>query len=216
MTDSENNVLWNEYFYPDTDILINNLDIRDFDKLKEAEATYSFNRLLELNEKPMDMGFGKEQLKALHKYIFGDVYPFAGEYRKVNMMKKIGSFVFIKSDNTIDEYLDELFSSIENELSHCYSMHQFSEVLARLYTQLIYCHPFREGNGRTIREFVREYSIAKSREIGLQEVELDWRLIDRRELDQYLEVAHMYPAMIGLLFGKALVPVKNDNINRLK
>ena len=51
-----------------------------------------------------------------------------------------------------------------NKLSmQCKSKHDLADLLSKLYTQLIYCHPFREGNGRSIREFVREYSIIKSK-----------------------------------------------------
>ena len=91
----------------------------------------------------------------------------------------------------------------------------FYEILGKLYTMLIYIHPFREGNGRTVREFTREFSIAKSKELGLGNLELDWRLVDRDELDKYVDIAHMYPAMIGFILGKALVPVEDVN-NRLK
>ena len=42
MTEAENDRLWNEYFYPDTDVLINNFNERDPEKLKEKEASYSF------------------------------------------------------------------------------------------------------------------------------------------------------------------------------
>ena len=114
MTDMENEILWKEYFYPDSDVLINKLNITDFEKLKEAEASYSFDRLLELQKNPLNLGFGKDHLKKLHKYIFGDVYPFAGEYRKVNLAKSRGSFVFIRNDDTLDIFLDELFESIED------------------------------------------------------------------------------------------------------
>ena len=89
-------------------------------------------------------------------------------------------------------------------------MYQFADILAKLYTSLIYCHPFREGNGRCIREFIREFSIVKSKEVGLEEVELDWELIDKEELNKYIEVAHLFPGSTTILFNKALVPVNNN------
>ena len=73
MTETENNKLWNEYFYPNTDALINNFDERNADKLKKLEATYSFERLLELREHPLELGCSKEHLNAIHKYVFGDI-----------------------------------------------------------------------------------------------------------------------------------------------
>ena len=207
MTDQENEIKWREYFYPGTNVLINNYGIKDSEKLKEAEATCSFDRLVELQEKPLDMGCGKNHLTALHRYIFEDVYPFAGKYRTVNMTKVKGGFLFFNKESDIDKYLDELFDDVERRLKTCNSQFAFSEILSTLYTQLIYCHPFREGNGRTIREFVREFSIEKSKNMDFGPVELDWRNIDKEELDEYVEVAHIFPGSTSILFNNALVPV---------
>ena len=204
MTDAENSILWEEYFYPDTRVLINNYDIRDYEELKRVEATESFERLVELNDKPLELGCGKKHLIELHRYIFGNIYPFAGKYRTVNITKARGGFLFFENQKDIDEYLDYLFDETNERLEHCYGTSDFSEILANLYTKLIYCHPFREGNGRTIREFLREFSIEKSKELGLGSLELDWRDIDKDELNEYIEVAHMFPSYTAMLFSKAL------------
>ena len=214
MTDIESDKSWKAYFYPGTDVLINKFNIKDNERLKEVEATVSFEKLLELNREPLNLNFDKNHLKSLHKYIFDDIYPFAGKYRNVNLRKERGSFLFIKEGFSIDEYLDYIFAETNKKLLNTHSKHDFSEVLAFLYTQLIYCHPFREGNGRTIREFIREFSIVKSRSVGLEEMELNWSLINKDELNQYLEVAHMFPGATGLLFNQALV--KTDNYNQKK
>jgi len=206
--------LWNSYFYPNTEVLINNFGIKDFQKLKEVEATISFEKLMELNQKPLDLGLDKKHLLKLHEFIFGDIYPFAGKYRKVNISKGIGTFLFIRDDTTIDKYLDNLFEQARINLERCYSKHDFAEILAYLYTNLIYCHPFREGNGRAVREFIREFSIKKSLKISEIPLELDWRLIDKDELNKHLEVAHLYPSQTALLFNKALVPLNLNSIDK--
>lgn len=200
--------LWEEYFYPSSDVLKNNFDCRNYDKLKELEATYSFDRLLELREKDVPTIFDKECLKNVHRYIFQDVYPFAGEYRKVNLMKARGSFLYMKDVSDIEKYLDEIFDEANNRLKNCHGKGEFADILAKIYSDLIYCHPFREGNGRSIREFVREFSISKSRELNLGDLELDWKAIDRSELNQYIEVSHIFPGATSLLFNKALKDIK--------
>lgn len=209
MTDSENDTLWNEYFYPGSNILINNFGVKNNEKLKELEVSNSFDRLLELRDKPLDMGYGKEQLMAIHKYIFEDVYPFAGKYRKVNMIKKRGTFLFMNKVDDIDHYLDELFEDTNKRMMFCHSKMEFCEILANVYTKLIYCHPFREGNGRAVREFVREFSLAKSEEVGLGKCELDWTKVNRNELNQFIEVSHMFPGATAILFMNALSPVES-------
>ena len=204
MTEKENDILWNEYFYPGTDVFRNYFGIKDKDKLKEMEASNSFDRLIELKDNPIDLGFGIEHLLGLHKYIFGDIYPFAGELRKVNMHKDNSYFVPVADGMGIEHYLEEVFSDVDKELINCTSIDQFADLLAKMYTDLIHCHPFREGNGRTIREFVREFSISKSKELGLGDYELDWKKIDKEKLDEYVDVAHLFPGATSIIFKKAL------------
>lgn len=203
---NESDELWLSYFYPNSDVLINNLGIHEQEKLKEAEATISFKKLVELKLNPLNMNFDKTHLLALHKYIFGDIYPFAGIYRKVNIRKERGSFLAVQNDADFEWQLDNLFNEVKKKLSSCYSKFDFAKVLAYVYTQLIYIHPFREGNGRTIREFVREFSIAKSKELGMEPMELNWLLINKEELNRYIDVSHVYPDATALLFEAALVP----------
>ena len=210
MTDSQKNELWQSYFYPNSEVLINKLNIHNEEDLKEAEMTISFEKLLNLNEKPLNLNGDKKHLLELHRYIFEDIYPFAGKYREVNMRKERGTFLFIDDNCSIDNYLDDIFKKASEQLSKCHSKFEFAQVLAYLYTNLIYCHPFREGNGRTIREFIREFSILKSKDLGMEEVELDWRLINKNDLNQFIEVAHMFPSATALLFNEALVKSKKN------
>ena len=85
MTREENDRNWNEYFIEGTNVLKNNLGITDKEELKEKEAEITFKKLIELHENPLDLGYGKEQFKAIHYYLFSDIYPFAGKYRTVYM-----------------------------------------------------------------------------------------------------------------------------------
>ncbi|MBR3162195.1 MAG: Fic family protein [Bacilli bacterium] len=206
MTKQENDILWNSYFYPGTNILKNNLNIKDKYKLKKAEATYTFKKLFELRNLPLDEDINKNRLNDIHKYLFKEIYPFAGEYRKVDMSKERGTFLEINSPEDIDTELNLLFEKTNEMINHCHSINEFCEVLSTLYTYLIFIHPYREGNGRTIREFLREYSLKKSEEIGLGKLELDWSKVIREELDKYLEIAHILPSYISPIFMNALTP----------
>ena len=210
MTDLENSKRWEQYFYPGTEVFINKFDCRDEEKLKEIESTITFEKLLKLNENESTITPDKNGLKELHKYVFGDIYPFAGKYRTVNMKKEIGTFLHIDDDNSIDNYLDYLFKEINISVNGCDNKAQFSEAIAKLYTRLIYCHPFREGNGRVVREFVREFTSIKSKESSIGEMNLDWSLIDRDELNSNLEVAHIFPGVLTPIFSQALVSNKKQ------
>ena len=173
---------WMKYYYPGTKVIFNNYGIKDYDMLKEVEATNSFNRLVELQKKPIDMNFDKNHLNEINKYLFEDVYPFAGKYRDINMPEEYGKFIEISDSQDIGKYLDELFEKLEKDLMMVTSKQEFAGLLSKIYIDLMKCHPFREGNARTIREFIREYSIAKSKEIGIGNFELDWSKIDKENL----------------------------------
>ena len=67
----------------------------------------------------------------------------------------------IESPKDIDDKLNELFKEIDDMIAKCHNKTEFSSILAKLYTSLNIIHPYREGNGRTNREFIREYSIKK-------------------------------------------------------
>lgn len=205
---------WNSYFYEGTNVLINNLGIKNYDKLKKKEATGSANKLLELVPSSLDMEIDKNRLNYIHWYIFKDIYPFAGKYRDVNMRKVGGTGGFflvneLKDDPSedIDKELNKLFKEIKEMLKGCYNKSLFCDVLARLYTQLIFIHPYREGNGRTIREFVREFSIVYSDKLGIGQMELDWSLISKEELNRNIDVAHNFPDETSLIFKDALVSI---------
>ena len=109
MTEQENSILWNSYFYPGTTTLRNYFNIKDKDKLKKAEITHTAAILLELRDKPIEMNYDKNHLSAIHRYLFEEIYPFAGEYRKVNMGKEDTTFLMINKPQDIERALDELF-----------------------------------------------------------------------------------------------------------
>lgn len=153
MTREENDRNWDEYFIEGTNVLKNNLGITNKEELKEKEAEITFKKLIELHENPLDLGYGKEHFKAIHYYLFSDIYPFAGKYRTVYMEKNNSYFAPVEE---IDERLNRTFQTMEEESKNITSIYSFATFLTTYYTELLNIHPFREGNGRTTREFIRE------------------------------------------------------------
>jgi cell filamentation protein len=80
------------YTYPGTDVLRNILNIHDWQRLAAFEANATTSGLAELDAVPLKGRFDVAHLKAIHKYIFRDVYLWAGEFRTVNVLK--GSSLF--------------------------------------------------------------------------------------------------------------------------
>ena len=75
------------YTYPGTDILRNIPDIRDPERVAAFEANATAARLMELDAAPLKGHFDIVHLKGIHKYIFQDIYSWAGEFRTVNISK---------------------------------------------------------------------------------------------------------------------------------
>ena len=145
------------YTYPGTDVLRNILDIRDAQQLAAFEGNATTARLIELDATPLEGPFDTANLKDIHQYIFQDVYDWAGELRTVNISKGghlFGAYAFIES--ALSELLRKLPS--ERYLKGC-NPKTFSTRAGFYMGEMNAIHPFRDGNGRAQREFIRELAI---------------------------------------------------------
>ena len=95
---------------------------------------------------------------AIHKYLFQDVYSWAGQYRKVNISKSGNPFMPIQSFNTAQDYINHLIHTYYQTAN---SKNKIIKQLAKILDNLNYFHPFREGNGRTQREVIRSLALSK-------------------------------------------------------
>lgn len=99
------------YCYPNSNVLINKLNIRDPDKLHEAERKLTMLRLMDLLEKPIAGKFDFEHLRNIHKYIFQDIYSWAGKVRTVDIAK---SNMFCKVQ-FIETQATEIFGKLQDD-----------------------------------------------------------------------------------------------------
>jgi|LSQX01.1.fsa_nt_gb cell filamentation protein len=160
-----------KYVYKNTDVLINKLDIRVNESLMSIEKHYTFFRIAQLAENIMPGNFNLTHLQSIHKHIFQDIYQWAGEIRTVDIGK--GYTQFARSTYIIPE-ATKLFSSLkaENYLIG-YEINKFSDRLAYYGSELNMLHPFREGNGRTIREYLRALAGNAGYEINYSFIDKD-------------------------------------------
>lgn len=162
----ENNTKNSIYCYPGTSILKNKLDIHDSNKLLEKEKQIVLVKSYILRQNKIQYTFDKKHFLYLHEFLFGDIYPFAGKFRTENIYK--GSFTFASweyIESELDRLLKEL--SLENYLVNL-NKENLSKRLAYYLSELNVLHPFREGNGRTIREFIREIAFQAGYTLDLQ------------------------------------------------
>lgn len=85
------------YLYEDSQVLRNKLNIKDQDKLDEAEADYVVYRLKDLAMNPMPGEYNTEHLLKMHHYIFQDLYDWAGEPRVIAIYKEQAATEFCDS-----------------------------------------------------------------------------------------------------------------------
>lgn len=156
------------YCYEDSNTLINKLEIKDIKKLQEYEAKVTAVKLLSLRQKGITGDFDIEHLVNIHIYLFEDIYPFAGKFRKENIAK--GEFRFAEWE-FIDEELIKLLDNLKTEdYLQGTTKEKLAEKLAYYNSELNVLHPFREGNGRTIREFIRQLALKNGYALNLKKV----------------------------------------------
>jgi cell filamentation protein len=126
-----------------------------YEELAELEAFYVPKRALQLEALGITGSFDLAHLRAIHRYLFQDVFPWAGELRQVGMAK-VGGFPFAPPMH-IASALTEAFTKLKAEnLLRGLGPAAFSQRAAYYLGEINAIHAFREGNGRTQREFLRQ------------------------------------------------------------
>jgi cell filamentation protein len=161
---------WNSYFWPGTDVLQNNLGIRDPEALAQVEyqITAGRERGIESGQLPIEGETSADRLMSIHNTLFGEVYPWAGEYRTVNMQK--GSHGF-GDHASMGMYMRQLDGKINRFDWGNASFDEKVDKLGELHTDLNFAHPFREGNGRTARLFMADLASSHGVELNFDEVD---------------------------------------------
>ena len=156
------------YCYKDSDVLVNKFDIHDNKKLEEIERKIVLAKLYELRQNRQIGNFDIPHFVGIHKFLFEDIYPFAGLFRNENIAK--GNFSFAEWEY-IEDQLKKLLEQLkeENYLQNL-DRDTFIKRLCYYMAELNVLHPFREGNGRTIREFIRQLAYKNGYVLNLKHI----------------------------------------------
>jgi len=174
--------------------LENKLGITDSAELAREEERISKKKAIELFESGMldelEPGTYKT-LQAIHKYLFEEIYSFAGQTRYVNIAK--GNFRFAP------------VMYLENSLKNIEKMPQsnFEEIIEK-YVEMNVAHPFREGNGRSTRiwlDHILRHEIGKV---------IDWSRVDKEDYLLAMERSPIKDVEIKTLLKTALTDKIND------
>ena len=175
-------------------VLENKLGIADSAELARQEEKISKKKAIELFEKglldSLEAGTFKT-LSKIHKYLFDEIYYFAGEIRNVNIAK--GNFRFAP------------VMYLKPALEHIDTMPQstYEEIIEK-YVEMNVAHPFREGNGRSARIWL---DLILKKEIGKV---IDWNKINKEDYLLAMERSPIKSVEIKELLKQALTDKIND------
>lgn len=156
----------NNYQYLDPDFIYTNKNgvLRNLAKIEDERILLAFEslkvskRIEELIENPIKIKDSSSLLK-IHHHLFQDVYEWAGKVRTVNISKDGKPFFDGERFDKAFQYLDTLIS--EYRTLKKTNRKEIAKKLAEILDSVNYLHPFREGNGRTQREFLRLLALEK-------------------------------------------------------
>ena len=169
-------------------VLENKLGITESAELAREEERISKKKAIELFEKGIldSLEAGRfESLAKIHKYLFEDIYTFAGEIRTVNIAK--GSFRFAPV-----MYLKQALEHIDNMPQSTY------EEIIEKYVEMNVAHPFREGNGRSTRIWL---NLLLKKELAKV---VDWSKVDKEDYLLAMERSPIKNVEIRELLKQAL------------
>jgi cell filamentation protein len=147
------------YTNPISGLLRNKQDITDPEVLLFVESGAVTKRLQELYENPIKIE-GIDSLFEIHKHLFQDIYTWAGKKRNVEISKDGKQFFPTTHFDNAFRYIDQLIAEYK-KIPRGNKINLVGK-LAEILDNVNYLHPFREGNGRTQREFLRLLASEKS------------------------------------------------------
>lgn len=141
------------YLYPDIPVLRNKLEIKSEKTLDLVEAEQSRANMMLFYDRDFT-DFTPSGLRQIHKFLFGDIYEWAGDYRIINIQKAErllgGRSVWYSNDEDIERDLTAAFQAIHDFDWDACSREEFVAALTHLFPPIWQVHPFREGNTRTV------------------------------------------------------------------
>lgn len=158
-------------YYAGTNCLINKFNIQNEEQLAKIEASITLAKSAELERNFISYSFDFEHYKQIHRYLFEDLYDWAGKVRTVDISKKGTNFTPAENIETV---ANACFDRLK---SHNYfrnvDFEDFVENIVDFYCSTNMLHPFREGNGRTQRIFIAQLIRFCGYDINFSEIDTD-------------------------------------------
>lgn len=210
------------YLYDDIPVLRNVLDIKDEKTLDLIEAEQSRANMMLLYERGFD-NFTPEGLKEIHRFLFGDIYDWAGKFRIINIEKRekllAGRSVWYSNDDCIEDDLADIFRDILSREWEGMSRENFVSELVRCFARIWQIHPFREGNTRAVvmmlTFFVEHYGYYMDQELLAQSAGYVRDSLVMASLEQFSEYEHLEKILLDAVCAEpveyALSSLNDEN-----
>ncbi len=189
-----------EYCYPESNVLINKLNIQCADSLHTAEREITSLRLAAAKAQPIRGQLDLQHLQKIHRYLFGDIYAWAGKLRHVNIAK---GNQFCLAMN-LEAYGNSIFRKLEQEHYLIDAGDATPHRLAYYLSEINVLHPFREGNGRTQRLFIEYLASVAGYRVDFSQVTAEEMLV--ASADSFTcDYASIYK-----MFDKITLPISKE------
>lgn len=171
---------WDPYLDLEHGVLRNRLGLTDPGDLARAEADLVATRIVDLQRTDLPGGYDLDHLQEFHELLFGDVYDWAGELRTVALGRGVP---FCRPADLRAEGGRVFARLAEARYLRGLERAAFVDGLAVLFAEVNALHPFREGNGRTLRAFLGQLSRAAEHPVR-------WAGLEREENAVASKAAH--------------------------
>ena len=203
--------------YEENGVLKNKLGITNNEDLEKVERMSTSYKLAKLYLDPGKQTFDINHYLSIHKYLFEDIYEFAGKTRNENITKIIPfclpQFIYSSLDDTLKRAKKE-YKKITNK-------DELLVFFTKLYADLDVIHPFREGNGRTEREYLRQFMDYVCKKNNLKEYYLDYSKVNREKYInavvkadncQYDDLLEIFSSILKVKSKKKNKTLKKDKL----
>jgi len=208
------------YLDPQSGILRNKFGLNDQASLDRAEADAVAVRSILLQGNPLKGDFDSQHLKQVHQYLFQDVYEWAGQFRTTSMVKADyvdgGRVTRFTPPDLIEQELTTVFQSLARDgFLKGLPRKDFAQKMAMFFAEINRVHPFREGNGRAQRQFVRQLSSSVGYKLHFEVVSKE-RLVQASILSANGEIAMMTRLMDEITDTERIQPLAKviDHLKR--
>lgn len=150
------------YLYEDVPVLINKLNIKEKTRLDAAEADITTIKLLSIDKLNKGQDMNLDYVRSLHKHIFEDIYPFAGQLRTIPIAKAErvlgGDTVRYSFPSEIERDAKKVLDRMDGIEWRALNLEDRSAEFSKNIATLWQVHPFREGNTRTTMTFASHFA----------------------------------------------------------